>query len=143
MQYVQWHPNTLAAHAANAVIGLSPSQARGRIDALGAGGSLELDRETEPGHVHVRITEKGLAALAEDRKKINIPLLQAVANHDGAMASVIIEPFLKLHHESGVRAQLDKLAAAGYIELDRRSVRGRVFVRITEAGRRALEEAGQ
>lgn len=100
------------------------------------------------GHVLVSITEAGEAALREAalasaQAKINLPLLRSVANHNGSMASVIIEPFLKLRHESGVRAQLDQLKAAGYIELDRRSVKGRVFVKMTEAGKRALEEAGQ
>jgi len=41
------------------------------------------------------------------------------------------------------RHRIDALAADGLLELDRRSVKGRVFCKLTAAGERILAEAGQ
>lgn len=66
-------------------------------------------------------------------------LLKAVAENNGAVAADIVRPFLKNYtHNGKLRHRLNRLEAGGYIEQDRRSVPGRVFVTITKHGQEAL-----
>lgn len=137
------YPDALMAHVVAAVTGISSNQGRHRIEVLAKAGLFELDRKTVPGHVYVSITEKGLAALAGGQARINMPLLRSVAKHNGSIAAVIIAPFSKRCSKSKLRVQLDDLASMGLISQDRRSMPGRVFVRITAAGEATLREAAQ
>lgn len=68
-------------------------------------------------------------------------LLKAVAENNGAAAADIARPFLKNYTRNGkLRYRLNMLEAGGYIEQDRTSIKGRVFVTITNKGQEAIRK---
>jgi len=74
---------------------------------------------------------------------LDVQLLKAVSEKNGAMAADILRPFRRKYSDSLLRYHLDSLESTDYIEQDRRSVKGRVFCKLTAAGERILAEAGQ
>lgn len=75
-------------------------------------------------------------------KAIEKELLKSAAKHDGCYIHNVIESFLKEHNESKLRRCITNLALDGFIKLDRRRGHNRVFVTVTDDGRKSLQDIG-
>lgn len=71
-------------------------------------------------------------------KKIEIDILKSASERDGNIAADVARPLLKKYSDSRIRSVMQSLAVDGYLSLDRRTVPQRVFVTITDEGRRMI-----
>ncbi|MCK9442712.1 MAG: hypothetical protein M0Q13_14980 [Methanothrix sp.] len=71
---------------------------------------------------------------------IDIALLAAIKARPGQHMAEVLRGFTLLR-ESQSYDRIRRLAAWGFVELDRTSQRGKVFCNLTEAGRKALAGA--
>lgn len=72
---------------------------------------------------------------------IDLALLAAIEAHPGQHMAAVLRDFER-RRTSQSCARIKQMAAIGLVELDRTREKGRVFVDLTDAGRKMLAEAG-
>lgn len=65
-------------------------------------------------------------------------LLKRCAEKSGSNLIDILEPFLEVRAKRTLYERLERLEAAGYIRIDRETLRGSVFCHVTDKGKDAL-----
>lgn len=71
-------------------------------------------------------------------KEIEKDILTAAAQRNGKIVAEVIRPLREKYSEEMMRHYVTSLADAGFLELDRSKVVQRVFVKITQRGRRMI-----
>jgi DNA-binding MarR family transcriptional regulator len=74
----------------------------------------------------------------EELDRIDRAILAAIKAHPGQCIASVLRDF-KLRHTSQSYARIRQMAAAGLVNRNR--LKGKVFVDLTESGRKALAEA--
>ncbi len=70
--------------------------------------------------------------------KIDISILKKIERISGAQLSEVVALMKDLRSERSLRERINALDAQGYISLDRKRERGKVFATISERGTAAL-----